>query len=118
MYQSDIYTMMVSPAKFNKFKALLAVYLALAAFSCFGQKPNITSIDRISAGNEEIVTLRGTRFGNDPNKLAVYFGAARGSINFVSDQLLEARVPSGATYDKISITETTLGLTDYTNPNF
>src|SRR5687768_13251398 len=104
---------MVSLAKNNRINALLVTFILLAGFASFGQKPIITSIDKVTGANQDIVTLRGTSFGGDPSKLTVYFGGAKGFVNFASDQLLEARVPSGATYDKISVTETVQGLTEY-----
>jgi gliding motility-associated-like protein len=42
----------------------------------------------------------------------VSFGAAKGTVQFLSDQLIEVKVPFGATYDNIIVTDRTAGLSD------
>ena len=50
----------------------------------------------------------------DATKLAVTFGASKGTIQSVTDQLLEVSVPSGTTYNTVGVTNLTNGLTGYT----
>jgi gliding motility-associated-like protein len=102
----------------SKLNAFLVGCLAFGSIASWAQKPIVSSVDKMSAGNQEIVTFKGSSFGTDPTKLAVFFGASKGIINFVSDQLLEVKVPTGASYDKISITHLPTGLTAYTTDNF
>src|SRR5688500_12596067 len=78
-----------------------------------GQKPTVVSADKESGAMTDIITLKGSDFGTDPTKLKIFFGGAQGEINSVSNQLIEVRTPSGATYDNISVTNTTAGLTGY-----
>lgn len=102
----------------KRWKALIGATLFLINIASFAQKPTISTIDKIKAGNQKLITIQGNSFGTDASKLSVFFGASKASINFVSDQLLEAKVPSGTTYDKISISNITSGLTEYTSSNF
>lgn len=100
-------------------KILITGMLIMAGLSSFAQQPVINSVDRMSAGNQDIVTIKGTGFGSDATKLIVFFGAVKGTLNAPpTDQLLEVKVPAGTTYEKISVTNTTSGLTAYTPHNF
>src|SRR5690606_7021477 len=94
-----------------------ALFLA-TALSALGQQPVILSVDKASARAGEIVTLQGNAFGNNASNLVVQFGAARGSINFASDQLVEVVVPSGASYDQIALSNIASGRTAYSPSNF
>ncbi len=94
-----------------------ALFLA-TALSALGQQPVILSVDKASARAGEIVTLQGNDFGNNASNLVVQFGAARGSINFASDQLVEVVVPSGASYDQIALSNIASGRTAYSPSNF
>ncbi len=91
----------------------LAIYLPVKA-----QKPEIKFVDKLAGSMDEIVTLRGAFFGTDPTRLAVTFGASKGEIISVTDQLLEVKVPFGTTYETISVTNLTTGLTGYSRRQF
>ncbi len=82
------------------------------------QQPVILSVDKLSAGPGETVTLQGNGFGANAASNAVYFGSARGTINFASDQLVEAIVPPGATFGEITLSNTASGRTGYSSANF
>ena len=99
-------------------KSLLVTFFAVAGFSSFAQKPIVTSVDKPVANNQSVVKLTGSGFGTDATKLAVFFGAAKGTTSFVSDQLLEVKVPAGATHDKISVSHLPTGLTEYSKEQF
>lgn len=88
---------------------ILVASFALAQTWCFAQKPAIRQADKVAGSNGEVVTLQGT-FINDPTRMQVSFGASAGTIQFLSDQLIEVKVPSGATYDNIVVTDKTSGL--------
>lgn len=98
--------------------SLLAAIAMVAVISSFAQQPVINSADRFSAGSQDIITLQGSGFGDDATKLDVFFGASKGTVTLATDQLLEVAVPTGATYDKISVSHKTSGLTAYTSNNF
>ncbi|MBT1699913.1 VCBS repeat-containing protein [Fulvivirgaceae bacterium PWU4] len=100
-------------------KILIAAMLTIAGLSSFAQQPVITTVNKLSAGNQEVVTIKGSGFGTDASRLAVFFGAVKGTLNAPpTDQVLEVKVPAGTTYEKISVTNTTSGLTAYTPHNF
>lgn len=80
---------------------------------CFAQKPVIHSVDRHTAASGDVVTINGI-FNGDISKLAVSFGAQRGTIKFASEQLLEVTVPDGPTYENIVVTDLISGLSDQT----
>ena len=67
---------------------------------------------------DEVVTLTGSFFGADPTRLAITFGASRGAILSVTDQLLAVKIPFGTTYQDIGVTNLTTGLTGYTQQQF
>lgn len=95
----------------GRLKAILMMAFIIGHTTCFSQKPVIRDVDRSSGANGRVVTLQGT-FNNDATKVAVSFGAAKGTVQFVSDQLLEVAVPAGATYENIVVTDLTSGLND------
>ena len=83
--------------------------LVILGYATFAQNPVIFSTDRRTASTGEIVTLHGSDFGNDPAQVRVMFGGTKASIKSISNQLLEVRTPSGATFGPISVTNTTSG---------
>lgn len=99
----------------KKLPLIICMFMLNAAMA---QKAVITSVDVQNAGHEDVVTIQGHTFGTDASQLVVFFGAAKGTIKFVSDQLLEVKVPAGATYDKIAIVNKATGHIAYTNDNF
>lgn len=94
------------------------VLVLMTCNSAWSQRPVITSIDRYTAGHDQVVTIKGNSFGTNAANLGVFFGSVRGTIQFVSDQIIEAKVPAGTTYNKISVTHLTSGLTGYSQENF
>jgi gliding motility-associated-like protein len=98
---------------------IFTLILVLSSIFAFAQKPVISSIDKVIAGNQEVISIKGNSFGTDDSKLRVSFGAANGQIIApVNDGLLQVQVPSGATYGKIGVSNITSGLTDYSQENF
>lgn len=96
---------------------LLKVCL-LSAVSAFAQTPEIKNVDKVKGSLDQTIMLKGSSFGTDATKLAVTFGATRADIVSVTDQVLSVRVPAGATYDNISVSNTTSGRTGYTREQF
>jgi gliding motility-associated-like protein len=82
------------------------------------QKPEIKVVDKVNGAMDEVVTLTGSFFGTDATRLAVTFGASKGTIQSVSDQLLAVRIPYGTTYRDISVTNLNTGLIGYSRLPF
>jgi gliding motility-associated-like protein len=97
--------------------SFLVIY-GLSVGLVVAQKPEIKSIDKLAGSMNEVVTLSGSFFGTDATRLAVTFGASRGTIQSISDQLLEVRVPAGATYYDIGVTNLLTGFTGYSRQQF
>lgn len=103
----------------NMTRALcLFTFMIITALSTLGQKPEIKSIDKIEGHMEELVTIKGAFFGTDATKTAVTFGASKGEIVTITDQMLEVKVPFGTTYNDIAVTNLTTGLSGYTPRQF
>lgn len=92
--------------------------LLLAVNSLFGQRPEIKTIDKPAAGTADVITIKGENFGTNASTLSVQFGAAKGTIESVENQLLEVKVPSGATYNNISVANTASGRIGYSREQF
>jgi hypothetical protein len=110
-------TMSQRPSEMNR-NVILSGMLLLVSFALHAQKPTIISVDKRSGGMGDVVALTGSDFGIDETKLKVYFGAVSAEIKTVSNQLLEVYVPAGATFDNISVTNTTNGLTGFSPTPF
>lgn len=95
-----------------------AAIACLIANEGYSQRPDIKSIDKISGSMDEVVTIQGAYFGTDATKIAVTFGASKGSIQSVTDQLLQVKVPFGTTYHDIAVTNLTTGLSGFTRQQF
>jgi gliding motility-associated-like protein len=101
----------------RKIIALIFICLRIS-FSVYAQKPEIVSIDKLQAATGSIVTINGNDLGTDAAKLKVFFGAAPAQIKNIANQLVQVYTPSGATFDNISVTNTTNGLTSYSRQRF
>lgn len=101
----------------RKFQALMALFLFLALPS-LAQKPVITGIDKIKSPVSNIITIVGSGFSNNPNQVRVQFGAVAAEVVTATENLLEVKVPAGATYETISVTNLTSGLSDFSNRPF
>jgi len=100
-------------------KNIVSIFiLALCFHFTWAQKPEVKTIDKEKGSMAELVSLRGSSFGTDATKLIVHFGAQRGTIEAVTNQLLQVRVPSGATFNNITVTNTTNGLIGYSADQF
>lgn len=99
----------------------IVIFLALSALGISNlkaQAPVILSVHKhINAAGGK-VTLIGSNFGTDATKLVVHFGGAKAPIVSVTNQILETTVPAGATFENISVTNITTGLTGFTNDQF
>jgi len=94
---------------------LIVMVISVTAYA---QRPEVKSVNKVVAGTGEILSINGSSFGTDATKLSVYFGAAKANVQSTTNQLLEVAVPPGTTYNTISVTNTTAGLTGYSKDLF
>ena len=102
----------------NYIKSAVFAVLCLRAAAVTAQAPEIRIIDKPYAFPSQVVSISGLNFGSNPSQLAVFFGGIKGTINSVSDQLLEVQAPFGTTHNKISIFNTVSGLGSSTRESF
>lgn len=95
------------------------IFFHFAFFSvAYAQQPTIKSINKVAGGTGQVVAITGSNFGTDNTKVVVHFGGARGSIQTLTDQLMEVAVPAGTTFDNITVTNLTSGLFAESRPSF
>ncbi len=82
----------------------------------FVSPPTITSFTPTSGGTGTVVTLTGTNFSSTPTNNIVYFGATKANVTSASTSQLSVVVPTGATYQPITVTVN--GLTAYSSKRF
>ncbi len=91
-------------------------------FLCLGigakSQPTITSFSPSSGPVGTTVILSGTNFNTTASNNIVYFGATKANVSLASTTSLTVTVPSGATYENISVTNNTTNLTGYSTKPF
>ncbi|MEX2233152.1 MAG: FG-GAP-like repeat-containing protein [Cyclobacteriaceae bacterium] len=90
---------------------ILVCIMMLIPLVAQAQNPAIFSVDRTNAAVQDIITIHGRDFGSNLSATKVFFGAARGELKTFSNQIIEVKTPAGATFDRISVTNTSSGLT-------
>lgn len=91
------------------FALLLLTQLAKA------QTASINAVEPNRGYAGQVVSIKGVGLAGANT---VLFGGVKGTIISVSDQLIEAEVPAGATFDNVSVLNTTSRLTFYSNERF
>ena len=81
-------------------------------------QPIITSFTPTSGPVGTTVTIIGTNFNTTPANNIVFFGATMATISTASTTSLTVTVPTGATYQYISVTDLTTNLTTYSAQSF
>lgn len=81
-------------------------------------QPTITSFSPVSGPVGTIVTITGSNFNAAPTNNIVFFGASIANVTSANDSSLTVAVPSGATFQYISVTDTTTHLTAYSSRPF
>jgi large repetitive protein len=84
----------------------------------FTNAPVISSFSPISGSIGTIVTISGSNFSSIPSENIVYFGAVKANVLSSMNNSLTIQVPAGATYQPISVTRPTLGLTGHSSSPF
>jgi len=69
----------------------------------YGNIPSITAFSPVAGNAGTQVTITGKNFDADPAKNAVYFGGAKAAITSASATQLVVTVPTGATYQPVSV---------------
>lgn len=87
---------------FVKSLGILAMIL-VTGLGVFGQVPTITSFSPSSATVGSTVTITGTGFDAAAANNVVYFGGVRATVDAAISTQLTVTVPSGASYNKISV---------------
>ncbi len=75
------------------------------------QIPTVTSVSPNAAHTGTSVTITGTNFNTTPANNIVYFGATRATVTASGATIMTATVPTGATYDRVSVNNTASGRT-------
>ncbi len=101
-------------------KTYFIIIFALLFFSerVAAQKPDINTLNKTSSTLGEVVTISGNGFSSTATNNIVYFGSAKASVVSATNSTLEVLVPPGATYDQISITNSTSGLTGFSSDKY
>ena len=106
----------------KRYKVLLfLIFIGLLSSPLLAQKPIVKSVVRNTGSMDNIVSISGLNFGTDITKLVVFFGGAKATLISASDQLLEVLVPSGATFNSLTVTRfqsTSPGLTAFSSNPF
>jgi gliding motility-associated-like protein len=80
--------------------------------------PVITSFTPTSGPIGDTVTITGTNFSITVANNIVWFGAVQATVTAATSTSLSVLVPTGATYQPITVTNVTTGLTAYSNAPF
>lgn len=99
----------------QKSKAITILLLFITFSLSLISQPSITSFSPTHGPIGTIVEITGTGFNLNPASNAVFFGTIRANVISTSSTNIEVTVPYGATYDYISVTDLTTGLTAYSS---
>lgn len=100
-------------------KIFFILLFFLCAFSeAYAQRPVVNSISKTHATVNEEIAISGAGFGNATSNIRVFFGAVNAPATSVSENLIKVKVPAGATYGSIAVTNMTSGLTGYSGQQF
>ena len=89
-----------------------------SAYFTMAQGIAIHNIDKSTSFSGDLLTITGNGFSNNPENLKVSFGAVAGDIICATPFLIKVTVPAGATYDNITVSNLTTGLSAATNTDF
>lgn len=91
--------------------------LLLLQIPAFPQAPAISGFEPQKGHYGTIVTLSGTGFAA-ANEIKVAFGSVSAEVVEASDSKIKVKVPAGATYGPITVTNLSSGLTAFTSQPF
>ena len=94
----------------------VCIFLSIIFSNVLLAQPVITGFSPASGPVGTTVTISGSGFDNSISGNIVRFGAVKATVTVASSQSLTVVVPSGATYEPITVTSNTL--TGYSNQRF
>jgi hypothetical protein len=113
------HTIIIANKQANRFRYIATTFLLiLLGYSGFAQVPSITTFAPASGAIGTTVIITGTNFNTTLANNIVFFGATRATVSAGSATSLTVTVPSGASYQPISVTNITNGLTAYSSKPF
>ena len=98
-----------------KKQAIIRSVLILLAYTIYAlsmaqTRPYINSIDPTSASVGETITISGSGFPTSNANLVVSFGGVKGEVISTAANLIQVKVPAGAQYDELLVTDISTGL--------
>jgi len=103
---------------FIKKPLLLSLATILSVAFAFGQAPTVTGFTPASGPAGTSVTITGTNFNAAAASNIVFFGATMATITAAGTTSLTVTVPSGATYQPISVLNSATALAGYSATPF
>ncbi|MDO9548381.1 MAG: IPT/TIG domain-containing protein, partial [Candidatus Marinimicrobia bacterium] len=97
---------------------MLILFVFFIPTFILAQIPTITSFSPTSGPIGTTVTITGANFNTTAENNVVYFGAVKATIISASSTSLTVTVPTGITYQPITVTDITTGLTAYSAKPF
>jgi gliding motility-associated-like protein len=104
--------------RYSTAKYFFGFFLVCIILESAAQKPTVSNFSPLSTSTGDTLIILGSGFGTDASDLLVHFGAVDGNILQISQDLLEVRVPPGATYRPVRITNLNSGLSGYSSTPF
>jgi len=102
----------------HSFKTLLFLVATLLANNAFSQAPTIVSFSPTSAKPGDAVTLTGTGFNTTAANNIVFCGATKATVTVATANSVTITVPTGATFDYITLLNTSNGLAAMSRTKF
>jgi len=93
----------------------MGIFIFSLSYFCDAQ-PVISSFSPLSGGVGTTVSIAGSNFSTIPANNLVFFGAVKANVGSASSNILTVTVPSGATYQPLTVTVN--GLTAYSQKPF
>ncbi|MEO1051548.1 MAG: FG-GAP-like repeat-containing protein [Bacteroidota bacterium] len=90
----------------------------LLTTNVFAQKPIVRNVDPNAGAFGETAVITGQNFNTNVSNNAVYFGAAPARIISATDQIIEAQIPAGASYNRVSVANLSNGRIGYSRDQF
>ncbi len=91
--------------KFRNFLSwLLFGVLTLSFSNLYAQRPVIETVDYNRGFAGLTINISGSGFNGTPSNNVVMFGSARGTVLSATTSTIEVKVPNGASYDNITVT--------------
>jgi hypothetical protein len=94
-------------------RAQVCIFSAILLISIINAAPTISSFTPTTAIPGSVVSITGSNFNTTASNNVVFFGATKAKVTAATENSITVEVPIGATYQFISVTDITTGLTTY-----